>query len=150
MPPPGQQQSPRYVRRAIGTAFAPESRTMRSPKRQVRGFTLVELLTVVAIVGVLVAIALPQFAARQGAAFDARVETEARLAALAQEAYYVSALTYASDCTVLPGFTPSAGVFFPQCTGDTAGFVLEADHPNANHSCVWDSGAAPAMSCVNK
>jgi prepilin-type N-terminal cleavage/methylation domain-containing protein len=123
---------------------------MRSTRQGVGGFTLVELMTVVAIVGVLVAIALPQFADRQGAAFDARVESEARLAAVAQEAYYVSALSYSSDCTALPGFIPSEGVYFPQCSGDPSGFMLEADHPNSNKICLYDSTAIPALSCANK
>jgi prepilin-type N-terminal cleavage/methylation domain-containing protein len=118
--------------------------------RQVGGFTLVELMTVVAIVGVLVAIALPQFADRQGVAFDARVESEARLAAVAQEAYYVDGLTYSSDCMALPGFTPSEGVYFPQCMGNPTSFLIEADHPNSNKTCLFDSAAIPSLSCANK
>jgi prepilin-type N-terminal cleavage/methylation domain-containing protein len=114
------------------------------------GFTLIELLVVVAIVGILVGIALPQFASRQGSAFDARVESDARLAAIAQEAHFVDALTYSSDCTVLPGFTPSPGVVFTECTGDASGFRVGTDHPNANQSCSWDSGALPSLSCALK
>jgi prepilin-type N-terminal cleavage/methylation domain-containing protein len=133
-----------------GIALAFEMRIMRTSRMNVGGFTLVELLTVVAIVGILLAIALPQFAARQGAAFDARVESEVRLAAVAQEAYYVNALSYSSDCTTLPGFTPSQGVYFPQCAGDPSGFVLEGDHPNSNQTCLYDSGANPSMTCAHK
>ena len=114
------------------------------------GFTLIELLVVVAILGIITAIALPQYAGRQGVAYDKRVESDTRLAAAAQEAYFVDHLTYSSDCTQLPGFTQSAGVTFIDCTGGDMYFRVEADHPNANKTCTWDSSLRPALSCANK
>lgn len=105
---------------------------------------------VIAVIGLLVSIALPQFTGLQGNAFDSRVESDTRFAATAQEAYYASALTYASDCGTLPGFTASPGVVFTVCSGDAAGFQLTADHPNANQTCSYDSGIAPPMTCSAK
>lgn len=114
------------------------------------GFTLIELLVVVSIIGILTAIALPQFAGRQGAAFDSRVASDTRLAAIAQEAYFTEALVYSSDCTTLPGFTPSPGIVFAECSGDAASFRLRADHPNANRTCSFDTQAAPTFDCQPK
>jgi prepilin-type N-terminal cleavage/methylation domain-containing protein len=111
------------------------------------GFTLIELLVVIAIVGILAAVAIPQFAGRQGAAFDARVASDTRLAAIAQEAYFAETLVYSSNCTTLPGFTPSPGVQFTECSGDASGFRLTAAHPNANRSCSFDSSSLPTMTC---
>lgn len=113
-------------------------------------FTLVELIVVVAIIGILAAIALPQLAARQGSAFDATVASDVRLAATAQEAYFADDLTYSSDCASLPGFKASPGVVFAQCDGDTNVFLLETDHPSSNQTCTFDSGSQPSMTCARK
>jgi type IV pilus assembly protein PilA len=115
-----------------------------------RGFTLIELLVVIAILGILTAIALPQYAGRQGVAYDKRVQSDCRLAAAAQEAYFVDHLTYSSDCDALPAFTKSHGVVFTECTGDASSFRVATDHPNAIRTCSWDSTLKPQLSCVPK
>lgn len=114
------------------------------------GFTLIELLVVVAIIGIITAVALPQFAGRQGVAYDKRVQSDCRLAAAAQEAYFVDHLTYSSDCPTLPAFTKSDGVSFIDCTGTDFSFRVETDHPSANQTCTWDSTIRPSLSCAPK
>src|SRR5262245_23363413 len=94
-----------------------------SPERNARGFTLIELLVLVAIAGVLAPIALPRFGAYRERAFRARIKSDARNAAMAEEAYFAEANTYSADCTTLPGFTKSDGVTI-MCTGDAAGFTV--------------------------
>src|SRR5262245_48581222 len=101
-----------------------------SPERNVRGFTLIELLVVVAIVGVLAAIAIPQFGAYRERAFRARIQSDARNAATAEEAYFAEANAYSADCTTLPGFTKSDGVILT-CTGKATDFTINGTHPGA-------------------
>jgi type IV pilus assembly protein PilA len=122
-----------------------------SPERKSRGFTLIELLVVVAIVGVLAAIAIPQFGAYRERGFRARIQSDARNAATAEEAYFAEANTYSADCTTLPGFTKSDGVTIA-CTGDAAGFTVTTSHPGApRFQCVYTSNPAagtPNLVCA--
>jgi len=114
------------------------------------GFTLIEMIVVISIVGILTAIALPQFVGRQGLAYDKMVQSDCRLAASAQEAYFVDHLTYSSDCATLPAFTQSAGVVFTDCTGTDDSFRVATNHPSSNQACSWDSTVRPSLVCTPK
>jgi len=115
--------------------------------RNARGFTLIELLVVVAIIGVLAAIAIPVFSSRQGKAYEARVETDARNAATAEEAYYVDMSSYLEgDCALLPGFNLSPGV---SCSASVSGdtFEVQTSHPSSPRHCTWSSAGTPNLHC---
>jgi prepilin-type N-terminal cleavage/methylation domain-containing protein len=114
-------------------------KAMKTKRKKSKGFTLIELLVVVAIVGILAAIAIPQFAAYRARGFNARVSSDARNAATAQEGYFVDNNAYFSgSCSGLPGFTLSSGVV---CTtaGTATDFTVNASHPSATKACVWTS-----------
>jgi type IV pilus assembly protein PilA len=120
-------------------------------RRGAQGFTLIELLVVVGIVGILAAIAIPQFGAYRERGFRARVQSDARNAATAEEAYFAEANTYSADCNTLPGFTKSDGVSIT-CTGDAVGFTITTTHPGApRFQCTYTSnpGAGnPNLACA--
>src|SRR5262245_56290933 len=122
-----------------------------SPERNARGFTLIELLVVGGIVGLLAATAIPEFCGYRARALRARLQSDARNAATAEEAYFAEANTYSADCTTLPGFTKSDGVTIT-CTGDAAGFTVTTSHPGApRFQCVYTSNPAagnPNLACA--
>lgn len=112
------------------------------------GFTLIELLVVVAILGVLAAIAIPAFSGRQGKAYDARVVSDARNVATAEEAYFTDNLEYFSgDCLLMPGVNLSPGV---ECEANATGgtrFEIRTSHPNSTKTCTWASDGNPNLNC---
>ncbi|HVN84190.1 MAG TPA: prepilin-type N-terminal cleavage/methylation domain-containing protein [Candidatus Binatia bacterium] len=117
-----------------------------------KGFTLVELLVVVAIIGILAAIALPQFSAYRKKGFNARIMSDARNGATAEEAYYIDAQHYltSGNCSSLTGMTVSGGVTCTLAAGTgTDSYKIKTTHPNAAYTtgCFYDSGANPNMSC---
>lgn len=59
-----------------------------------KGFTLVELMIVVSIIGILAAIAIPQLTAYRQKAFNAAAETDIRNLKLIVEAVYVDQQVY--------------------------------------------------------
>ena len=74
-------------------------------KKGEKGFTLIELMIVIAIIGILAAIAIPQFSAYRTRSFNAAANADLRNAATAQEAYFVDNSTYASGVDSITGAT---------------------------------------------
>jgi prepilin-type N-terminal cleavage/methylation domain-containing protein len=96
-----------------------------------KGFTLIELMIVIAIIGILAAIAIPQFTSYRQRGFNAAAQSDLRNAATAQEAYYTDGQTYTQLVADLTprGFTPSANVtIVGAIAAGTAGYTMTMKH----------------------
>jgi type IV pilus assembly protein PilA len=103
--------------------------------RKNEGFTLIELMIVIAIIGILAAIAIPQFSAYRTRSYNAAAEADLRNAATAQEAYYVDNQRYLNDPTSLIGSNyglyTSQGVTLSG-TGGATQYSMTAVHSSGN------------------
>lgn len=110
------------------------------------GFTLVELLVIVAIIGILAAIAIPQFSDYRKRGFEATVKSDLKNAAVAQEAYFAQYRRYKSgtlSATTLTGYNKSAEIAAINATALGNTFTLHATHTNCA-AVTWSYNSATA------
>ena len=91
-----------------------------------RGFTLIELMIVVVIIGILAGIAIPKFANTKEKAYIASMKSDLRNLVTAQEAYFADSTAYTdvTDCNRPPA--PGSAAWCPS-TGNTLD-KLKAEH----------------------
>jgi prepilin-type N-terminal cleavage/methylation domain-containing protein len=105
-------------------------------KHNEKGFTLIELMIVIAIIGILAAIAIPQFSAYRMRSFNAAAVADIRNAATAQEAYFVDNSVYASTLASITGPTYglylSGNVSMINITGTASGYSMQSYNNRGN------------------
>jgi prepilin-type N-terminal cleavage/methylation domain-containing protein len=109
-----------------------------------RGFTLIEMLIVVVIIGILAAIAIPKFTETKGKAFASTLKSDLRNLSSVQEDYFYYNEVYATAMGAL-SFRPSAGVTLTITEATSTGWSATATHPSSDPiTCaVYYGGASP-------
>lgn len=107
--------------------------TQMAKLRDTEGFTLIELLIVVVIIGILAAIAIPQFSSTKEKAYDAAAKSDLRNLMTAEEGHFATYGQYANNITTSSPssdqvqFDGTQNVTIQVATSGK-GYVAEASH----------------------
>jgi general secretion pathway protein G len=122
-----------------------------------KGFTLIEILVVVVVLGAIAAIAIPHYAGAKNKAYQAAMAADLRAAAILEEQYaadnhgqYFSGS--ATHDSPLNGFTPSKDVTVTFTAFNILGsqlgdWVAVAHHGQSTENCEMRSGV---ITCTNE
>ena len=104
---------------------------LRKLRKREKGFTLIELMIVIAIIGILAAIAIPQFNAYRAKGYMAAVRSDVKNAYTAAMSFYADNPT-AADLTMLNltnnGYRATLGVTVTVTGGNSNSFSLSGNH----------------------
>jgi type IV pilus assembly protein PilA len=107
-------------------------------KKDKRGFTLIELMIVIAVIGVLAAIAIPQFTAYRTRSLNSSAVADLRNAATAQESYFADNQAYCSVVGDLTGSTYglylSDNVTLAISEATTSGYTMTSTHSSGDQT----------------
>ena len=116
--------------------FKEDNMLSRLNRKDERGFTLIELMIVIAIIGILAAIAIPQFSAYRVRSYNSAAQSDVRNIATAQEAYYVDKSLYsgaAGDLTGTKfGYMQTAKVDVTITGASPTGYTITGFHTSGN------------------
>jgi type IV pilus assembly protein PilA len=106
----------------------------RFSARREHGFTLIEILLVIAVIGILAVIGIPQFIRYRSQAVDAQLKSDLRNAAVAVESYFTKKSLYPASIEEVDGygFKASEGVTMTLNLLSANSFTITAAKPGGS------------------
>jgi len=112
-------------------------------RRRTDGFTLLEILVVMALVGILSAIAIQQYSSYRSRGVDTQMRSDLKNAALAMESYFSVFRSYPNSLASLisTGFRQTKGVSLNITVVTPFVYTLTASKPNGTQASFTYSSA---------
>ena len=107
--------------------------------RRNKGFSIIELIIVIAIIGILAAIGIPQFSKYRRLSHNASALSDIKNAITAQEAYYAANRVYAGSLdrlTVTQDLDTSRDVDVI-INGNESSYTISSSHPSGDKTYLY-------------
>ena len=119
---------------------------MRPP----RGFTLIELMIVIVIIGILATMAILNYTSSKQKSYEAQMKSDLRNLATAEEAFFYDSSTYTTSFPLMNNFMPSAGGTIVVNEATRVGWSATASSTGTGRKCYLFMGTATPVGPTTK